>query len=131
VVLLPAAALVCGIAAGLLFVRRQRRLEQPLLDLRLFTDRTFSSALTLTFVTALVGAGTLLLVNVHLQNVTGLTPLEAGLVLLVPNVLMVVGTLATPPLANRIRPARLIAGGLVVAGAGYAIFTVAASTSGP
>jgi MFS transporter, DHA2 family, multidrug resistance protein len=44
---------------------------------------------------------------------------------------MIVGNLATPPLANRIRPALLIAGGLVVAGAGYAIFTVASSTSGP
>jgi MFS transporter, DHA2 family, multidrug resistance protein len=128
---LPAAALVCGLAAGVVFVRRQRRLEQPLLDLRLFTDRTFSSALTLTFATALVGAGALLLVNVYLQNVTGLTPLESGLVLLVPNVLMIVGNLATPPLANRIRPGLLIAGGLVVAGAGYAIFTVASSTSGP
>ena len=64
-----------------------------------------------------MGAGTLLLVNVYLQNVTGLTPLESGLVLFVPNVLMIVGNLATPPLANRIRPALLIAGGLVVAGA--------------
>ena len=91
---LPAAALVGGLAAGVVFVRRQRRLEQPLLDLRLFTDRTFSSALTLTFATALVGAGALLLVNVYLQNVTGLTPLESGLVLLVPNVLMIVGNLA-------------------------------------
>ena len=127
----PAAALVCGITAGVVFVRRQRRLEQPLLDLRLFADPTFGFALTLTFVTALVGAGTLLLVTVHLQNVAGLTPLAAGLLLLVPNILMIVGNLATPPLATRVRPAHLIAGGLVVAGAGYAIFTVVGSTSGP
>jgi hypothetical protein len=32
---------------------------------------------------------------VYLQNVTGLGPLEAGLLLLVPNVLMIVGNLAT------------------------------------
>jgi len=44
---------------------------------------------------------------------------------------MIVVNLATPPLANRIRPAHLIACGLVVAGVGYAIFTVASSTSGP
>ncbi len=87
----PAVALVFGIAAGLVFVRRQRRLEDPLLDLRLFGNRTFSSALILSFVTALVGAGTLLLVSLYLQNVTGLTPLAAGLILLAPNVLMIVG----------------------------------------
>ncbi|MFC5748101.1 MFS transporter [Actinomadura rugatobispora] len=128
---LPAAALASGIAVGAAFVQRQRRLPHPLLDLRMFGDRTFSSALTLFFVTALVGTGTLLLVTLHLQNVTGLTPLEAGLLLLVPNVLMIIGNLTTPPLANRIRPAYLIAGGLLVAGAGYMIFTLADPTSGP
>jgi DHA2 family multidrug resistance protein-like MFS transporter len=128
---LSAAVLVSGIAAGVLFVQRQRRLADPLLDLSMFRNRTFSSALTLFFVTALVGTGTLLLVTLYLQNVTGLTPLEAGLLLVVPNVLMIVGNLSTPPLANRIRPAYLIAGGLAVASAGYLMFMLADSTSGP
>ncbi|WP_240776947.1 MFS transporter [Nonomuraea basaltis] len=127
----PAGALVFGIAVGVVFVQRQRRLEHPLLDLRMFGNRTFSSALTLMFVTAVVGAGTLLLVTQYLQNVAGLTPLAAGLLLLVPNVLMIIGNLTTPPVANHIRPAYLIAGGLIVAGVGYIIFTLADSTSGP
>ena len=127
----PAAALVFGIAVGVLFVQRQRRLEDPLLDLLMFGNRTFSSALVLSFVTALVGAGTLLLVTLYLQNVTGLTPLAAGLILLVPNVLMIAGNPSTPAAAEHIRPAYLISGGLVVAGVGYLIFTLADSTSGP
>jgi DHA2 family multidrug resistance protein-like MFS transporter len=126
-----AAALVFGIAVGVAFVRRQRRLEHPLLDLRLFANRTFRSTVGLFFVTALVGTGTLLLVTLYLQNVVGLTPLAAGMLLLVPNVLMIVASLTTPSLANRIRPAHLIAGGLFVAGIGYAIVTLAGSTSGP
>jgi MFS transporter, DHA2 family, multidrug resistance protein len=127
----PAGALVAGIAVGLVFVQRQRRLEHPLLDLRMFGNRTFSSALTLMFVTAVVGGGTLLLVTQYVQNVAGLTPLAAGLLLLVPNVLMIIGNLATPAVANHIRPAYVIAGGLIVAGVGYIIFTLADSTSGP
>lgn len=43
----PAVALVFGIAVGMVFVRRQRQLEHPLLDLRMFGNRTFSAALTL------------------------------------------------------------------------------------
>ncbi|MDL4817169.1 MFS transporter [Actinomadura opuntiae] len=128
---LPAVALVVGIAAGVVFVRRQQRLEHPLLDLRLFGNRTFSSALTLMLVTSVAGTGTLLLVTLYLQNVTGLTPLAAGLLLVVPNVLLIIGNLGTPLLADHIRPAYLIAGGLLVAGAGYLIFTLADSTSGP
>ncbi len=127
----PAVALVFGIAAAMVFVHRQRHLEHPLLDLRMFGNRTFSSALTLMFVTSVVGTGTLLLVTLYLQNVTDLTPLAAGLLLVVPNVLMIIGNLSTPPLANHIRPAYLIAGGLVVAGVGYTIFTLADATSGP
>jgi MFS transporter, DHA2 family, multidrug resistance protein len=127
----PAVALVFGIAAGVVFVHRQRRLEDPLLDLRMFGNRTFSSALTLMFVTSVVGTGTLLLVTLYLQNVTGLTPLAAGLLLLAPNVLMIIGLQGSPPLANHIRPSYLIAGGLAVAGAGYMIFTQVDSTSGP
>jgi DHA2 family multidrug resistance protein-like MFS transporter len=127
----PAVALLFGMAVGVIFVRRQRRLKNALLDLRMFGNRTFSSALILFFVTALVGAGTLLLVTQYLQNVTGLSPLAAGLLLLVPNILMIIGNLSTPSLANHLRPAYLIAGGLVVAGAGYLVFRLADSTSGP
>ncbi len=127
----PAATLLLGIAIGVLFVRRQRRLFNPMLDLSLFANRTFSSALTLMFVTATVGAGTLLLVTLYLQNVTDLTPLAAGMLLLVPNVLMIIGNLTTPALATRIRPAFLIAGGLIIAGIGYLIFTRADATTGP
>lgn len=127
----PAVTLVVGIAAGVVFVQRQRHLTHPLLDLRMFGNRTFTSALTLMFVTSVVGTGTLLLVTLYLQNVNALTPLEAGLLLVVPNVVMIIGNLSTPPLANHIRPAYLIAGGLLVAGVGYTIFTLADSTSGP
>jgi MFS transporter, DHA2 family, multidrug resistance protein len=127
----PTGTLVFGIVAGLVFVRRQRRLEHPLLDLRMFGNRTFSSALTLMFVTSVVGTGTLLLVTLYLQNVAGLTPLKTGLLLVAPNVVMIVGSLSTPSLANHIRPAYLIAGGLSFAGAGYLAFTLADSTSGP
>ncbi|HET7782544.1 MAG TPA: MFS transporter, partial [Arthrobacter sp.] len=128
---LPALALATGLALATAFVHRQRRLAHPLLDLRLFGNRTFRSALTLFFVTALAGTGNLLLVTLYLQNVTGLAPLTAGLLLLIPNILMIIGNLATPALANRIRPAHLIAGGLLVASAGYTTFTLADATSGP
>jgi DHA2 family multidrug resistance protein-like MFS transporter len=126
-----ASALVLGVAVGAAFVRRQQRLADPLLDLRLFTNRTFSAALILSFVTALVGAGTMLLVTLYLQDVAGLTTLAAGLFLLVPNVLMIAGNLGTPAVARQVRAAYLIAGGLIVAGIGYLTFTLTDATSGP
>nr|BFE78088.1 hypothetical protein GCM10020093_006890 [Planobispora longispora] len=48
----PTAALVAGAVIGMLFVRRQLRLETPLLDLRLFRSRPFTAVIV-----ALVCAG--------------------------------------------------------------------------
>lgn len=125
----PGAALVFGIVVGIVFIQRQRHAEHPLLDLKLFSNRTYSATVFLFFVSALVGAGALLIITQFLQDVTGLTPLAAALLLLVPNVLMVVASLVTPQLASRIRPSYLIAGGLFVACLGYLLFLLAGSTS--
>jgi DHA2 family multidrug resistance protein-like MFS transporter len=127
----PAAALVFGIVVAVLFVQRQRHLEHPLLDLKLFAHRTYRSALIVMFVAGVVGTGTYLVVTLYLQNVSALSPLEAGLLLVPPSVLMIVGNLVSPPLASKIRPAYLIAIGLFVAGLGYLMFVFADSTSGP
>lgn len=124
-------ALVFGVVVGVVFILRQRRLEHPLLDLRLFSNHTFRATVLMFFVSALVGAGALLVVTQYLQDVTGLTPLSAGLLLLVPNALMIVASLVAPSLANRIRPAYLIAGGVFVAALGYVLFTFVGATSGP
>src|SRR5688500_10181312 len=46
----PAAAMVGGVAMAVLFVRRQRTMADPLIDLGLFADRVFrTAAATLTF----------------------------------------------------------------------------------
>ncbi|MGH3756323.1 MFS transporter [Actinophytocola sp.] len=127
----PAVATVFGIAVGLVFIQRQRTLAQPLLDLRLFGNRTYRSALIVMFVAGVVGTGTYLVVTLFLQNVAGLSPLAAGLLLVPPALLMVIGNLVSPTMANHVRPAYLIAGGLFVAGLGYLMFTLSSATSGP
>ncbi|MBE1489748.1 MFS transporter [Plantactinospora soyae] len=126
----PAVSLMFGVAIGMAFVQRQRRLEHPLLDLRLFGNRIFRSTVIMFFISALVGAGSLLIVTLYLQNVIGRTPLAAGLLLLVPQTLMIIASLTAPRVADRIRPAYLIAGGMVVASLGYLTFTLTDATSG-
>jgi MFS transporter, DHA2 family, multidrug resistance protein len=128
--LVPALVLVAGILIGVAFVQRQRTLTDPLLDLRLFSNRTFRSGLTVNFVAGVVGTGTYLVVTLYLQNVAGLSPFKSGLLLVPPAVLMIIGNLVAPALASRFRPAYIIAVGLVIAGAGYALFSLSTGTSG-
>ncbi len=119
----PVLAVAVGLLVGVAFVRRQRRLTSPLLDLRLFANRSFSSALAMMLATGIVMAGVSLMSTLYLQSVRGLSPLQAGLWLIPQNVAMALGMVVSPGLAQRIRPAYLMAGGMLVAGFGLLVQT--------
>ncbi|GII80369.1 MFS transporter [Sphaerisporangium rufum] len=127
---LPVAALIVGIAVGVVFVLRQRGLASPLLDLRLFANRSFSTAMGVMLLAGIVMAGTTLLSSLYLQTVQGLSPMSAGLWLLPQNIAMVAGSMVAPALARRFRPAYVIAAGLVIAGAGLVAHTQVPSVDG-
>ncbi len=111
-------AVLVGIAAGVVFVRRQRRLADPLVDLALFENRRFTVGLATFLITGVVMAGTSFASALYLQNVLGLSPLHVGLWLVPQNLVMLAGTLAAPRLDQRFDTVVLVWGGLVVAGAG-------------
>jgi DHA2 family multidrug resistance protein-like MFS transporter len=127
----PVAALVVGVAVAVLFVRRQRSLASPLLDLRLFADKIFGTALgSMLFGTMLMGA-IMLFVTQHLQLVEGLTPLRTGLWMLPAVLANTVSFMVSPLLGRKYRPAPLIAGGLAISVAGLVIYTQVQADSGP
>lgn len=77
-----AVALVAGIALGVVFVRRQGKLDHPLLDLSLFRERRFSTA-ALTVLLSFFGFfGLIFFLTQYFQIVRGLTALQTGLWLL-------------------------------------------------
>jgi MFS transporter, DHA2 family, multidrug resistance protein len=124
----PALSVVVGLAVGWLFVRRQRTLADPLVDLSLFASRTFSGSLATLTLSLFVTFGTFLFVAQYLQLVLGLSPLQAGLWTLPSACGLVAGSMLTPMLARRARPGRVMAGGLVLAAAGFGLLTLADGT---
>jgi DHA2 family multidrug resistance protein-like MFS transporter len=67
----PIATVGAGVAFGVLCVRRQWRLANPLFDLRLFRNRTFRSVVTIFLLVGVVQSGAFLMVNLYLQLVEG------------------------------------------------------------
>jgi MFS transporter, DHA2 family, multidrug resistance protein len=126
----PALSIVAGLAAGIVFVRRQHRLADPLLDLRLFRSAAFSAALTTNLLSFFVGFGNLLFITQYLQLVLGLSPLAAGLWMLPSSAAFILGSMLTPVLARRIRPAFVMAAGLALGAAGLGLFTQLGSAGG-
>ncbi|MEV5828678.1 MFS transporter [Spirillospora sp. NPDC052242] len=115
------AVLAAGTASGYLFVRRQRAIPDPLLDLRLLRSRTFSVALGVLLATNVLSGGLYLFASRFLQTSEGLSPLDSGLWLTLPAIAMVAGSLLAPLAARRVRPGTLIAGGMVPAAGGFLV----------
>lgn len=123
------AAIAVGLGFGVVFVSRQRGLAHPLLDLKLFANRAFSTAVGGMFLIISTGA-MMLFTNQYLQLVLGMSPLETGLWSL-PTVLATVASfMLSPIIARTVRPAPLIATGLVVAAAGAFLLTMTGASSG-
>lgn len=123
-------AVAVGVALVAVFLRRQARLADPLLDLGLFRSRSFRAIAVSLFVNSLVGGTVMMLMSQHLQSVGGLTPLRAGLGMVPGMVTSTIGFLVAPALARTVRPALLMGGGLVVALLGVATFMQVSATSG-
>lgn len=77
-----AAMLVCGIVAGGIFLKRQLRSEQPMIDLTLFRNRVILGGILLALTSMISLVGFEFFVSQELQLAMGLSPLEAGIFLL-------------------------------------------------
>lgn len=113
---------LAGLITGALFIRRQMRLDDPLLDLRLFRNAGFTASLVSLALAIFAISGAMFLIYQYLQGVIGLSPLEAGLWLLPSSLAGPIVAFAVPALSQRMAPNRLIAAGLVIGAAGLACF---------
>ncbi|MFF5207151.1 MFS transporter [Streptosporangium sp. NPDC000396] len=127
---LPVAAIVIGVIAAVAFGRRQRRLSDPLLDLGLFGNRSFSTALISQLCYSVVGGGTMLFMMLYFQAVGGMSTLQAGFAMLPGMAAATAGFMVAPILASRFRPAYVIAAGMTGTAAVLVAFTQVGATSG-
>ncbi|MBE8516149.1 MFS transporter [Amycolatopsis sp. H6(2020)] len=121
--LAPIASIVIGVLFGVWFVVRQLRSESPLLDVRLFRNRTVSGALVVFILSATGLGGVYLMFTQFLQLVKGLSPIQAGFSILPAALVLIVVATLSPIIARRVRPGFVIAAGLAIQVVGYLLFT--------
>ncbi|MEH6794227.1 MAG: MFS transporter [Rhodococcus sp. (in: high G+C Gram-positive bacteria)] len=121
---------LAGLALGTVFVLRQRRAANPLIDVTLFAERAFSAAVVVQFLVIFAMTGFSLFASQYLQLVVGLGPLEAGLWLLVPAVTAAAGAVLAPTLSKVIRTGTIIAGGLLAIAIGCTAMVFVNADSG-
>jgi DHA2 family multidrug resistance protein-like MFS transporter len=116
-------AIALGATLGVVFVRRQRRLTNPLLDIGLFRNSAFSAGLLVLLSGMSIIGGIYLLITQYLQLVAELSPLRAGLLVVPAAAGEMAIAVATPLIARRVRPAYVVAAGLATSALGMLVLT--------
>lgn len=132
----PLVALAVGLMMGFAFVRRQRRLAAsasatPLLDLSLFGNPVFSTAIIANVLALFSYNGFILFLAQHLQLLEGRSPSESGLAMVPALIATVVAGLFVVPLVRQVRPGLVVAGGLFLSAAAYGIVALGDHRAGP
>ena len=112
-----------GVGIGVVFVRRQLTLADPMIDLRLFRNPLFTASLVINLISIFVAVGYFLFVAQYLQLVLGLSPLQAGLWSVPSAGGFIVGSQLAPRIVRRVRPASVIGAGLAMSAVGLAVLT--------
>lgn len=121
---------VVGGGFGVLFVRRQLRLDTPMLDMSLFRRGAFTGAILVNFLSIIALIGFLFFAAQHLQLIVGLSPMESGFALVPGLVATIVGSLVIVPIARRARANILVPVALGFSVLGYLLIPLSASGDG-
>jgi EmrB/QacA subfamily drug resistance transporter len=127
-VIVPLAAGLLALAAFTVRGLRPRDATggvQPVIDLRLFRNRSFTGAGTLMFVAGLSMYGALLLVPLYFQQVRGASALTAGLLLVPQGLGSLIPRTVAGRLTDRIGPRPVILTGMALAALGTVPFAMA------
>ncbi|MGU3434148.1 MFS transporter [Actinomycetes bacterium M1A6_2h] len=120
-----------GVASGWIFVRRQRTLDDPMIDLRLFARAAFTTAVLTNLLSVFALAGVLFFGSQYLQLVLDFSPLDAGLLLLPGTAMSIVASLAASRFIRRWSAGGVLAAGLVTSAVGALLLIGLRVDSGP
>ena len=123
-----AVALTAGVSLGAVFLRRQRRLADPLVDLALFGRPGFSAALAINVLGFFAMFASFLYIAQYLQLVLGMDPLTAGLWTLPSSLGFIAGSFIVPLVARRLGTLRVMVGGLVLSALGFVLLGFVGTT---
>ena len=145
----PLAAIGFGLLMGYVFIRRQRHLlsggtaqsspaqnsghtgTAPLLDISLFGNRVFSTAIIANVLALFSFNGFILFLAQHLQLLEGQSPSESGVAMVPALIATVAAGLLVVPLVKKVRPGFVVAGGLLLSAAGYFLVAFGDHGNGP
>ena len=117
----PLASTIIGVSFGLIFIKRQKHLKSPFIDLHMFRIPAFSSSLIIYMFSTFILFGTFFFIAQFLQLVLGLSPLVAGLWTLPSFAGFIIGSMTTPGLSKKFKVPHIVFTGLLIAAIGFGL----------
>jgi EmrB/QacA subfamily drug resistance transporter len=119
-------------AAGfllLVFAAIEHLVPAPMLPLGLFLRRDFTAAQVTGFAVSAGFFATYLYLTLYLQNVLGLSPIRAGVVMLPGTLVLFLVSGASAPVTGPFAPGLVLSAGLLLVGGGLALMTIVGAHS--
>lgn len=118
--------LASGILLLMVFILYERKKEEPILDLRLFTrNRTFSAANITAFLNYISTFAIVFVFSIYFSVIAGLSPSESGIILTVEPIFMVIFSPISGRLSDRFGSRILASLGMLIISAAF--FFISAS----
>ena len=110
------------------FVAVEARVAQPMLPLRLFRDRSFTGAQIAAFAISASFFAIFLYTTLYLQQILGLSAIEAGLAYLPGTITMLFVSAGTSMVGSKVSARLMVAGGLALVAVGMVLLCSRTST---
>ncbi|GIG58229.1 MFS transporter [Longispora fulva] len=123
-------ALGIGLVGLALFVRRQSRLAEPLIDVRLFRRAAFSGSIGANLFAMFAMVAQSLIFAQYFQLVLGWSPWQAGLAGLPGALAAMTGGALAAPLITAMGRARVVALGMAICAAGFVLYVLVTGADG-
>ncbi|GAB6903611.1 MFS transporter [Kineosporia succinea] len=121
---------LAGAALGVIFVQRQRRLKDPLVDVTLFRRPAFAGTVLASFIAIFAFSGLLYFFSQYLQLVHGYSPFQAGLREMPMTVASIVVAVLAVPLISRLGVGRTLGISLLVTAVGFGVLAIFETAEG-
>ncbi|MGN9842693.1 MFS transporter [Nonomuraea sp. H19] len=114
---------VVGLLFLALFLQRQRKLPDPMLDLALFRRQAFTVSLITATLAVFALVGTFYFITQYLMSVLGMRPIVAGLMTVPTAVSSAAGSVLGAALTRWFRPGSIMGSGMVLGAIGFLLIS--------
>jgi EmrB/QacA subfamily drug resistance transporter len=122
--IMPYGALVISAVFFLLFIRREKRTANPILDLNLFKNKPLTLALIASLLASSTNFGNSYLMPFYLEKDVGFTANIVGMLILITSLVVMALAPVSGKLADKIHPVKLCTFALIIGVVNYVFFSL-------